>query len=55
MTPHEPLGAEREAQARESAARIRARTVCRVRAPFRSEAGQWQAFWRRAPQPKAAA
>jgi hypothetical protein len=30
-------------------------TLCHLRALFKSEAGQWQAFWRRAPQPKAAA
>ena len=30
-------------------------TVCHLRALFKSEAGQWQAFWRRDATPKAAA
>lgn len=30
-------------------------TICHLRALFKSETGQWQAFWRRSPQPKAAA
>jgi hypothetical protein len=29
--------------------------VCHLRALFKSEAGQWQAFWRRSPPPRAAA
>ena len=29
-------------------------TLCHLRALFKSEAGQWQAFWRRAPRPRAA-
>lgn len=30
-------------------------TICHLRALFKSEAGQWQAFWRRSPPPRAAA
>ncbi len=30
-------------------------TICHLRALFKSETGQWQAFWRRSAQPKAAA
>jgi hypothetical protein len=29
-------------------------TICHLRALFKSEAGQWQAFWRRSPQRRAA-
>jgi hypothetical protein len=29
--------------------------ICHLRALFKSEAGQWQAFWRRSPPPRAAA
>lgn len=29
-------------------------TICHLRALFKSEAGQWQAFWRRSPQKRAA-